>query len=459
MDSSARLRVVVCGAGVAGMTTSLALARLGHHVVLVDRDVAVRPAQVGDAASWKRPGVAQFHQPHAFLARICSELLADLPDVVDDLRAAGAVDVALPDGLRSFWCRRSTLEWTLRRQVEAEPGINVRLDAVTRVEAERGAVTGVRLGGSGLHPADLVVDCGGRSSRLTAELVGEQTFSEPANEVYRSRRYRMRPGRRMPSVNRGVIGVDESDGYATLVFPHDAGIFTLTFVHLPEDRTLAALRAVPVFEAAARFVPLGAAWTDLDFAEPISDIMVMSGLRNVFRPLHPAAPLGLHAIGDVVCTTNPHFGRGSSLAVAHALTLTRAVAEDPGDRELWRTKVNVWAHDELWGWFDDARSLDGARTAAWRSVMGGGVPVIPRMSPSPDVLPQIMVLAAAGADPEIARMVLRHMHMADPPGRLREVEPRVLDLLAGGWRPSRPPGIPTRAELVDAISVVGAPAT
>ncbi|MGF7236036.1 MAG: FAD-dependent oxidoreductase, partial [Frankia sp.] len=371
MTGRPRVTAAVTGGGIAGLTVSLALARRGHAVTLIDRDPGGPPAAVGDVERWARSGVAQFHHPHAFLARMYAELLAELPDVVDGLRAAGAVDASLPGGLHSFWCRRSTVEWVLRRAVEAEPGIEIRLDTARRVEAEGGTVVGLRMAAGGLRPAGLVVDCGGRRSRLTTNFVAEERVDEPSEEVYHSRRYRIRPGRRFGAANRGVIAVEEADGYTILVFPHDAGTFTLTFTRLPQDTALAALKDVRAFEAAARSTPLASAWTDPDYAEPVSGVMVMAGLRNVFRPLGASAPLGLHAVGDVVCTTNPHFGRGSSLAVAHALRLARAVAEAPGDPGHWRERDDAWIRDELRLWFEDARSIDRGRIAAWRAAVAG----------------------------------------------------------------------------------------
>ncbi|WP_445548420.1 MULTISPECIES: NAD(P)/FAD-dependent oxidoreductase [unclassified Frankia] len=459
MASGRRLNVVVCGAGMAGMTVSLALARLGHAVTLIERDTTVRPARLDEAGGWRRTGVAHLHQPHAFLARIHAELRAGLPGTLDALRAAGAVEVPLPDGTRSLRCRRSTLEWVLRRDVETQPGIELRAGTVQRVETRRGAVVGVQLAGGGPHPADLVIDAGGRRGRLTSGARDAEGFDEPTNEVYVSRRYRLLPGQRFTAVNRWVLGVEEADGYALLVFPHDAGTFTVAFVHLPGDRALAGLRRAPVFESAARIMSLGAAWTDPNFAEPVSGVTVMSGLRNTFHPLDPAAPLGLHALGDTVCTTNPHFGRGSSLTVAHAFRLVRAVAEDPGDPAAWRDRVDAWVRGELRSWFDDAQQLDRARAAAWRAAVDGGTPAIPSMSPpSPASLPRFVLLAAAGVDPTVATAALRHMQLTDPPEALDAVEPRVTGLIAQGWRPSRSPGVPTRAEMVETISAVSVPA-
>lgn len=57
-------RVVVMGAGVAGMATALLLSRDGNPVTIVERDdFAV--STVDDAIGWKRKGVPHFIQPHS----------------------------------------------------------------------------------------------------------------------------------------------------------------------------------------------------------------------------------------------------------------------------------------------------------------------------------------------------------------------------------------------------------
>jgi flavin-dependent dehydrogenase len=50
---------------------------------------------------------------------------------------------------------------------------------------------------------------------------------------------------------------------------------------------------------------------------------------------------GLHAIGDSVCTTNPTFGRGLSLAMWAAADLVDIIDKDPED------------------WTEQALALDG----------------------------------------------------------------------------------------------------
>ncbi|HXR44638.1 MAG TPA: FAD-dependent oxidoreductase, partial [Pseudolysinimonas sp.] len=59
------MRVAIVGAGPTGLFTSLALARRGHAVVVVDRDTG--PASDG---RWRRAGVMQFHHPHGFRQQV-----------------------------------------------------------------------------------------------------------------------------------------------------------------------------------------------------------------------------------------------------------------------------------------------------------------------------------------------------------------------------------------------------
>lgn len=453
--------VAIVGAGVSGLVAALALSRAGHAVTIVDRDSAPPPDDAAGAAAWARRGVAQFQQPHAFLARLRQELEAELPGVVEALLVAGAVDVPLPNGMSSLWCRRSTLEWCLRRLVEDEPAITILPAAAQDVEVVDGVVTGLRVADDAVLPADLVIDASGRRGRF-GDRWSDEALDGPTNEVYTSRRYRLRPGATFGPVNRGVISVAESDAYTLLVFPHDAGTFTVTFTRLPEDHVLGELRHAATFEAAVAQVPLAALWTDPDRAEPISDVMVMSGLRNVFRPLSADAPLGLESIGDAVSTSNPHFGRGSSMAAIHALRLTAAVREQPTDPAAWRSANRAWVHSELRSWYDDGVALDETRATIWRAIIEG----TPFRPPSGGPLPRLFILAAAGADPVIGQAVMRHMHLIGAPDDLMAVTPLVGALLAQGWRPGRvtpgsvpPPALfvaPPRGQLLQALDLADA---
>src|SRR5262249_5266211 len=135
-------KIAVLGGGVSGLAASLALARDGHEVVLVERDEFVVGEPL-DAPGWVRHGIPHFLQAHAFPSRGRRELKTHFPDVFDALIDAGADDIPLWPKLRGehrpedeelaiLGVRRPLIEWALRRAVVAQPGI--RIDSGVKVE-------------------------------------------------------------------------------------------------------------------------------------------------------------------------------------------------------------------------------------------------------------------------------------------------------------------------------------
>ena len=132
----ARQRAIIVGAGVGGLTAALTLARQGLEVIVFERDPLPEIADVEAAFDAERRGAPQVHQTHGFLARIVVELRERLPDVLEDMLAAGCVTMPTTtslgdpqpgdDDLRVLVVRRTTFEWVLRRAVAAEPGITTR---------------------------------------------------------------------------------------------------------------------------------------------------------------------------------------------------------------------------------------------------------------------------------------------------------------------------------------------
>ena len=133
-------RIVVIGAGVAGLGVALCAARSEHHVTLIERDDTPLPTDAHGAFEWDRRGAPQVRHSHAFLARLRNLLRDRHPDVLAALLDAGATEMRFtemaPDGLVltpepgdddlvGMACRRTTFEWVLRRIVLSERNVTL----------------------------------------------------------------------------------------------------------------------------------------------------------------------------------------------------------------------------------------------------------------------------------------------------------------------------------------------
>src|SRR3954453_12457173 len=226
---------VVVGAGPVGLYCGIALARQGEQVTVVDRDPG--PAPNG---SWRRRGVMQFAHPHYFRHLVRLALQDRMPDVWEQLLAAGGVPAnfdGAPDLLTGLQCRRSTFERGLWRAAASEPGLTLRTGVVSDLRSERGRVTGVVVDGSTLD-ADRVLCATGRGSTLGDDLRAPGSESA-CGFSYVARMYRARPGAPWPT---WALSGRVYDGYQAMLFPQDDGAAARPLVRrhqgkaLPPDR-------------------------------------------------------------------------------------------------------------------------------------------------------------------------------------------------------------------------------
>lgn len=434
-------RSIVVGAGPCGLVTAIGLARRGHRVTVVDRDRG--PAADG---SWERRGVMQFHHPHGFRPQVVEVLRAVAPEVEDALVDSGAERFTIPgpSGATGLRCRRMTFERVLREVATVEPGVSFLAEHADEVLVADGRAVGVLAGEHRLE-ADLVVAASGRSGRLGEGLRAPEDSAD-TGIAYVSRQWRLRPGAELGPMSGPVAGFAIYPGYGVIVFPHEAGVFSTLVLRGADDHELRALRHTAAYDAAAAAIPMLAAWTDPERAEPITDVLPGGRLHNTYRGQLDAdgeVPLpGLVFVGDAVCTTNPAAGRGISTSLMQVRRLLELVDDHGvGDAEAMAADLDAWCADAIRPWFLDHVANDASLRARWA---GQDVDL-------DRPLPSDLIVAALAADESLLPAVGPYLGMNALPSSLDAVQDKVRAIYASGWRPAVPDG-PSREELVSLVA-------
>jgi 2-polyprenyl-6-methoxyphenol hydroxylase-like FAD-dependent oxidoreductase len=432
--------VIVVGAGPAGLTSGAALARRGHRVIAVDRD----PGPAADG-SWRRRGVMQFEHPHGFRPQVRDLLVDEWPEAWHLWVGLGAVSIDLPlpgassplVGVRS---RRSTYERALRHAAADVDGLTVEAGHVDGLVARHGEVVGVVVDGTAVE-ADLVIDAGGRVSRLSAGGVVE--LGGDTGMAYVTRTYR-RHSRTSPGpMTSPVAWTGIFDGYQVYVFPHEHGHLSVVFIRPTADVDLTVLRHEDAFDAACRAIPGLADWTDPALAAPTSGVLVGGRLRNVYRP--QLGQPGLVAVGDSVATTAPTAGRGVATASMQITGLLQLL-DGGADPITIAAPFGAWCDTWIRPWVEDHVAIDGEAVRTWQGAdIDLGQP-----------LTSAAIVAAAQADARIAPLLGGFLGMTELPASLAPAEPLARTVYESGWRAPFSEG-PTRDELADLLEATVAP--
>jgi 2-polyprenyl-6-methoxyphenol hydroxylase-like FAD-dependent oxidoreductase len=455
-------RVLVIGAGMAGLWTALALAPTGREVVLLERDPPV-PEGGPDTAftDWQRRGVGHLRHSHAFLARLRTIIRDDHPQLLADLLAAGCRDLTFEGGLTDLHkrayapqpvdddlavltSRRTTLELVIRRYVERQPKVEVRSGVFVRELAVTPGpvpkVTGVVIDGpDGPQPleADIVVDASGRTSGAFEQLAAAGAFipeeSEDCGILYFTRHYRLNEGASEPPRGKDPLTGDLE--YLKFgVFPGDNGCFSITLcVPEIEEELRKAMVRPETFDAACSRLPGLAPWIAPQTATPISRVFGMGDLHSRWRDLAPkgkAAVTGFFAVGDSLVRSNPLFGRGCSFAAVsgHLLRDALQAHADPAARVAdYQRRIAR----ELRPFYDVMRNADrSAIRRARRALTPGYRPSLRgRLAKS---FAEDAVNVAIRSDVDLFRAAMRGFHMLEDP-RLWLRRPGNIAKVLGYW--------------------------
>jgi hypothetical protein len=277
--------------------------------------------------------------------------------------------------------------------------------------------------------ADLVVDASGRGSRAPRWLseLGYQVPAQDRVEIglgYATSTYRLRPGAMNGDRLILVTGTLASPRFGALA-AIEGGRHMLTLGGICGDYPPTDPAGFADFVSA---LPTGAIAAAVAGAEPLDEPVPFrfpASTRNRYERLREF-PAGLLVIGDAVCSFNPVYGQGMTVAAMQALALRRHIGAGTADTPSRFFRDIAAVIDIPW---DIAVGADlafpqvpGPRPAKVRFVNA----YLPRLH------------AAAAGDGELALAMIRVIGLKDRPEGLMRPD-RMLRVLRGHLRrPARP---------------------
>lgn len=382
---------IIIGGSITGLLTAQVLANHAAQVTIIEKDV-ISASSTGSASSEivQRKGAPQASQFHVMQQGGVNLIQKLFPDLDIDWEKNGIAGTDIGSGARAYfggewlpkvhvgvnlhWCDRLRFESALRKRLLQRS--NVTLRDGTKVKAllhSAGRVTGVALQGEEPLSADLVVDASGRGSRLPQWL---KALGYDAPET-------------------STMRVDLADVTAVFQLPDHIqpewdGI-AITPVHGVNNRIGAAYRMPnnqlrvllagwfgvhpttdeAEFHAFAQQLPQPDLYDILRHATLIEPIRKHKLPSNQWRHYEKMSdfPEGLIVLGDAVCSFNPTYGQGMTIAASHVIALETELAHKHiRSRRFQKVAAKISAE----GWQNatgqDMRfpEAEGERTRGWR---------------------------------------------------------------------------------------------
>jgi 2-polyprenyl-6-methoxyphenol hydroxylase-like FAD-dependent oxidoreductase len=421
---------VVLGASMGGLLAARVLADFYRTVTVVERDVLP-----DDPVN--RRGVPQGRMIHAVLSQGSAIFDELFPGFTNELAAGGVA--TWDDGDYSRICisvgghqtvpsgrslnapsvsfpSRPLLEWNVRRRVRAIANVTLLeghdVAALTSTP-QRNRVTGVLVvdrdgDREATLAADLVVDATGRGSRAPSFLEELGYGRPPEDELmvhlaYTCQQLRILSG----AVKEHLILVFPEPGRPTMFGlvenENNSWMFAvgaMAGLEPPRQRT-------DMIEFVADFAPAHAL-DAIRTAEPLSKICHYRVPSNRWRRYDKMRrfPGGFLVVGDAICSFNPIYGQGMTVAAIESLVLQDCLAR--GERDLSRRFF---------------RAATKKIAMAWQTAVGSDL-ALPEVAGHRPLSMRISnaylnwVLTATETDPAVAGQFMRVTGMIDPPSRL-----------------------------------------
>jgi flavin-dependent dehydrogenase len=369
----------------AGMLAARVLADRCGAVTIVERD------ELPDGPISRR-GLPQAGHLHIVLARGQELLEGWFPGLRKELCVDGAIDIdagaevgwLTPFGWASHFDRGSIENlWLTRDFLDAHVRARLKRDARVRwiegvqIEAlllDGSRVRGVRASGGQVIEAEIVVDATGRGSKLPGWLcdAGVPAPREKVVEtglIYASALVRLR--RPMPNGWKAlIVGAAPPQSVAGAFMSQvEGGRALVTFagagLAMPETQHAAA-----VFARGLRSPVIAELLEDAELLAPLRLTRSTANRRRLYEELR--LPEGLVPIGDSLCSFNPIYGQGITVAALEAQALSRLSLDGRLSARAVKSFASIAAFPWMAATIDDFRypTVRGDRPKGLRFLHG-----------------------------------------------------------------------------------------
>ncbi len=346
---------IVIGSSIGGLTAAHVLSQTFDRVTVIDRDQVSDKVQV-------RKGVPQGNHAHAILRRGLNIMEQHFPGLTSDLRSGSAEWMNFGSDTRFYifggWrpeyrsdiesiaCSRPMLEAAIYRRMSQNPRVTIigETEIMGLCVDETGTrATGVQLKSRTTHAestldADLVVDTSGRDSHAPEwlEAVGYQGPEEViVNGLagYASRIYEPSADFKASWKMIMIQPTAPAGKRGGLILPMENGLWQVVLLgaggeYPPTDEA--------GFMEYARNLPVTDFYDAIKNAKPMSPIYGYRRTENRMR-YYEKLPRYLEnflLMGDSVCSFNPMYGQGMSVASMESVELANCITEHRKTHEV-----------------------------------------------------------------------------------------------------------------------------